>query len=96
MEIKKFKDLPWDENRVGIRNGWAVGQAVQITVAFSDDADVQEKKIKDWTQWFLTYAEELRDEQADIYNASHTQYKPATATNHPQVLSPTGKAPIHT
>lgn len=108
MEIKKSKDMPWDEQKVGIRNGWAIGQAVQMSryletmvtpevlvrlenkVEFTELLKSQNSatkgSIKQWTQWFLQYAEELRDEQADAYNASHAQYKPVLGDIKPRYI----------
>ena len=61
--IPKSNELYWDENKVGIRNGWAISQAVQIVGQYGAE------EIKKWTQWFLDYSNELRDKQADAYNA---------------------------
>ena len=80
--------MPWDEQKVGIRNGWAIGQAVQMLCSYKGEVtrDIEQEIIKEWTQWFLKYAEELRDEQADAYNASHTQYKPVSSDIKPRYI----------
>src|SRR3990167_5134773 len=82
-EIKKSKDLLWDESRVGMRNGWAIGQAVQMTIA-EDEPDMN--NIKKWTQWFLNYANELRDDQVSAYNASQRAQNAPESTKIPKPL----------
>lgn len=73
MNIKKSKDLPWDEMKAGMRIGWAIGQAVQMTTSVKeimlDRDEMADASIRYWTHYFLIYADEVRDELIEEYNA---------------------------
>ena len=54
-----------NDKDLNIRVSWAINNAVNIVQYDEDNPMAQELEIREWAEWFLTYFEELKAQEAE-------------------------------